>query len=258
MSTIVAPRVSTSAHARAMVAGDDSSGKQECRSRVLHHLLEHHEGQRLRLFSLPSADWVFERMLHLEKARADFVSCERCDSVFRIARTMMPGLKRRFAFMESARGCIEVLHSECARMALCDLSALLAFNGRGQGRNDEAQHFHNRRWKRWTCVWLDFNSQMCREIESVLPRLSSNLCKKTAVVPIAVTVMSAREPADQIRKMDLLQLGREGWIVRLLQYQRFRTFVHDATFEHVGLGSTPMMTVMGRMFLNTEHTEVSG
>lgn len=241
-------------YAMRQMTDEDCPAKQRCRTAVFDHIMKYRERRWFRLLSLPSANWSFERMIHptIEGNMPAFVACERDPSVFGASAVMMPGMRRISGQMELRHGTIDFLRSECAKIAMCDLSTLMGI-GRGRHVSKWAKANFRDLWQNVTAVWLDFTCQLCREIEDCVPRLSSWCDMKTPTVPVALTFMGARETPDIGNKLYLLGEDRIGYAKRLLAYQRHRTFIDDGHFEYVSSSGTPMVTVLGRLVSKENH-----
>ncbi len=227
----------------------DLSVKQDCRQRVMDHLIAHHAGETMRLLSFPSAHWRFE--LGIRSAFNGDVFCsavERDPMMFRIASNFLPGNQRIRCTEYAENGRVDVTESESARIALCEMSAMMEFVSRSCGRVAKEQTAIARRWKTNTAIWMDFNSQICREVENVVPRLSTWCARDRHVVPVALTFMGARETPDVGRKVYLLDTDRIGYAKALLMTQKHRRFEHDSDFVYNSNG-TKMVTIMGRLVL---------
>jgi hypothetical protein len=222
--------------------------KQPCRDVVRQFLLSNHFGSSLRLMSMPGALWAFERQIETAyEGKCDFCGVEREIGVLRKGIGWMPGARPSWFQEEFKTMSVRGVRTECARIFhadLCDLSAIVS---RDAGSNQRRGFWVNG-FKSRTAIWLDFTSMICRDVEFILSRIS-NVCDfETAEVPIAVTLMKAREPSEINRKMRVLKLGRHEYLSAILDGGKYRRFVLDDVYEYQSK-CVPMFTILGRLFL---------
>lgn len=225
-------------------AGDNDKNRDVLRHVVWEHIKKHHDEPDLRLLSMPSVNWRFERIVNGEDETAKFLGIERVNKVVEASRTMMPGYNRNPLQINFKHGILYGYESENACMLHVEASTFYSL-----GSRETATKGQRRKWayraKQNTAVWLDFNGFLSREIEFCLPRAGCYVKMDTLNVPIAVTVMRGRENKDMTSKMHLLDTDRAGYIGNLLNQSKFREYVHVDTYEHQMVGCAPMLTVMG-------------
>lgn len=222
--------------------------KVACRRRVADFILAHHDTGRLRLFSFPSAHWRFEHLIDTEHttrsgAKCEFVGVEQDIGIVRESLKWMPGEKTRlfdrgFRQMKFAGAC-----SNRAWLVHMDCATFVRLGQRGVVDARDKCTWHT--YRHWSAVWLDFTGQLSQEIELTLPKIGAGCSEECPDVPIAVTILSGREPRHIGQKLAALDAKREEYVAALLDSGRHRNFHVKETFEYVsGPGST-MLTVMG-------------
>lgn len=208
----------------------------------------HPQSIPMRFFGLPSSRWIFENDLASSwKGASTFIGVERDASVYKNCLAWMPGRGvSQLNIPLRNDGVIDFSESSCARIARISCSTFV-----GMGRSDflsscdRLQFIHD--FKKWTCVWLDFTSQLCGDVEFILPRVGAYCTIEDVSVPIAVTLMKGREQPGISAK--ILSFGdRAAYVAALLNLSFFRRFEFSHLYEHTS-SKTPMITVFGHLRL---------
>ena len=226
-----------------MVHGEEGEAKHACRERVAEFLLNYQPTDRCRLFTMPGVRWQFEELVLQQRRDTRFVAVERNWSILEAGQYWMPGLRRFRMRYRVPGGELFGIESESASVIHAELSTLMRAVSARDNRPEQ------RRWResmrQWTGAWLDFQSSLCTEVNLCLPRIQSHCDTSLPVVPVAVTVMKAREPRVVGNAIELLGKGREGFVASMVGSCHHGWFETVDSFEYASDGGTPMLTVMG-------------
>lgn len=233
---------------------EDTPGKRDQRDRILRHLLDHQQpGRQLRLLSMPGRTWAFEHLLLKEWEYASFVGIEWDWSTMEQGAPFMPRKKgegtHRYTIPLGA-GDLHGYETSLARWIHTPASSFVRISRKVL---KHSPHVHSNDYTKAHCrqfsadfkgntaIWLDFTSQMCTEIETALPRLGGFALKGMEDVPVAVSMMMARDGLGDEKD----PVGpRAIRLVELLNSSRFRRFIPKDAWSYMGSGA-PMITVTG-------------
>lgn len=217
--------------------------KQPVRDLVANYFTSvHHPKRPMRLFSLPSANWNFESQIgYMHRDATNFIAVERNIGIMRAGLRYMPGRGRMWSD--------ELFDLKCVSSDTASVmhSTTSVFFGLGRDPKFPTNGLRKEWFKKWrnlTAIWLDFTGQLCREIELTLPDVMYSLSQGSAEIPVAVTVMKAREMSDISNKLFALDTDRAGYIQRMLDVGKHRSFVVDGIHEYQS--SVPMLVVLGK------------
>lgn len=229
--------------------------KDECRRRVLRHILDIHPSGGMRLLSMPSERWIFEHMLKAEYRNLTCVGIERCSRTFHRGVAWMPvhrGDRQRpmVGFDEYAKIRFLVAANQRSRFLNVDLSTFLRARRSTLFVSGDGGRF-TRRYRGWSAIWLDFTSMLCADVERALTELHGGIDGAIDEVPLAVTVMKGRETEDIQNKMFALQCSRSEFIGKLVAAGLPNRCVIDGEHEYRSATGATMLTVFGRILTHT-------
>ena len=225
--------------------------KDECRKRVLRHILDIHPAGGMRLLSFPSSRWTFERMLKEEYRNLTLIGIERDSRTFHRGIAWMPvhpGTSPHpiIDFEQYAKARFLVAENHRTRFLNIDLTTFLRIRRSTIFVGGEGHKF-TRRFRGWSAIWLDFTSMLCPDVERALAELHGGVDGAIDDVPVAVTVMKGREPEDTQNKMFALQCDRAGFIGKLIGSGMADRCVVDGEHEYRSASGSTMLTVFGRI-----------
>lgn len=242
------------------LAAENETVKQPQRERVADFLLAHHTRTRLVFGGLPGVRWAFERMLD-DRRNPDenrFVAVERVYTLLEDSRPFMPGGRVRKHVETLRSGNLLGWRSDRSVILWSTLGTFMNI-----GRQEKPQPYKSRqtgirswvnRYKKWTAAWLDFSSPLSPEVLTCLHRLEQHLDADAEVVPIAVTLLLARETPTITRDMNLAAsseattLEKRVALVRLILSNRtYRYFELGPCWDYQSAGGVPMGVVTGRL-----------
>jgi hypothetical protein len=225
----------------------NEASKAPLRTLVADYLLRHQASRFPRLLSMPGSTWRFENLMH-DRCGCFSVAIERNIKVIHRGLGHMPRWHQRVprAFDFPLRnGCVYGWRTDRTTLLNISLEDYLRI-----GREDHVTKHFRRQWanqtKLWSMVWIDLMSMLCADVESILLRLSSGCSADAPTIPVAITLMRARESAQTQRNISAIATDRAEYVTRILQANRFRTYEHDDTIEYVSGVGTPMMLMLGR------------
>lgn len=225
----------------------DDPAKDDCRARVLSHILRYHGSHPLRLLSFPGLRWTFERQLDSVRGGGNyFIGLERDPIIAARSVQWMPGTRRQLIREQLTIGELEVVVSSRARLMYVDCETFFHI-GRKQIGSREGRAKWRNAYRLWSAIWLDFTGNLCFGVEKCLQRLATHSLI-SAKVPIAITVFKGRESRDITTKLNVFYASRAEYIEALLDAPRPDwpgRFMTDGTFEYKSAAGATMLTVLG-------------
>lgn len=224
---------------------DDEHVKQPQRERVLSHILNNHASRRLTLLSLPSYYWKFEHLL-LDQWRgtAAFIGLEWNWGVMELGTPWVPGDQPRYVEYPIKIGTLQGIRTTQSRWLYVHAGDFLNLNGRDEIGSKTQRWRFAQRFKRNTCIWLDFTSNLCCETRRALRAVSSFCDSDTPRVPFAVTLMMGRECGGLMNGDDAIS-RRVPLIQRLLEHRNWREFTIADAWSYESSRGAPMLCVTG-------------
>jgi len=244
--------------------------KQIQRDRVLAHMQQHNSALRPRLFSLPASWWSFEDQFLRAFPNADIVAVEKNYEIYRNGITFMPGERKHRVHEGLRTGTLLGHWSSRAKILWCEASTLI-MTGRSELQHEDKKTKTKRRkdfnrcYKRWTCVWWDFTSPICRETIDCLTGTERWLSFDVPVCPVSITLLPAREDRDTGRLMKNLVpedvefnlrrvLFLERWLNRCNQHRQVEVIDY---FPYESAGGCPMLLVNTLFTLRSSGKELT-
>lgn len=230
------------------------AAKEMSRQLVLNHFLKHHESPDgwARMFCLPGMYWHFERQLANSIPTMEFVGIERNPKVFQKSVAWMPHATTRARHLTRDYGSgehvdyVERGHLHCARLICNEASTFLRKRRVQSGLTREEKSQWTGAFRMYSCAWFDFTSQLCSEIEVCLQELPGAINCRCKTIPVAVTILKARESQDIQNKMFALGVDRVGFVQRYLTTPTGTCEIDD-TFEYTSSHGSPMLLILGRL-----------
>ena len=242
---------------------ENEAVKQPQRDAVLAYILDNHARRRMVFAGLPGVRWAFERMLDeaREPAHNRFIGMERNFTLLKSSLSYMPGGVVKPLDERILNGWITGWRTDRATGVWSQTSAVM-----GPGRKDKGGPSIRQRWsklfKHWTAAWLDFSSQLCDEVVKSLQRVDSHCDAQTEVVPVAITLMLARELPETTADMNLVAgpgastlEKRAALVSAILNSRRYRSFERDLCWDYTSVGGVPMGVITGRMILRKQYRD---
>jgi hypothetical protein len=233
--------------------GENDATKQPQRERVLNFILKHHpDTETLRYFGFPAAWWKFEDML-LDKWKRDIrlIGIERDPQVIDYGIRFMPGRNKQFYRWNVNNGAIDGYVSTTAYWihfrAEQFFGTQWAFRSQNGTRNKHYRKTWARRFKNWTCAWIDpFSILRGTWLES-LPRIGMHFDPRFESLPLAFSFPIGRDECPAGEGEETLD-SRVRCVTNALSESKFRTFEPLESFEHRrAVGCMTVGTVMGLM-----------
>lgn len=222
-------------------------GKQPERERILKFFAENgcrYSGTnkpRPHLLSMPSIHWSFEWMFNRRFKNACFLGLEWTWGVVELGKPYMVKKSSRPIEIHHcdamAHGRIRQIQTDVASWIWMDAADFLSLRPHDCASPNQAHNFRNV-YRSNNYVWLDFTSQICGGVRRALRGLHHFLHPRCWSVPVAITVMAAR---DDYRDDDdrVFEIGKH-----LSGFDR--TFLVRGHWTYVNNG-VPMLTVCGIM-----------
>lgn len=228
---------------------ENDPAKQECRDRVVKYIISNHVSGGARILSLPSSRWQFERQFYEVYGRCSFIGLERESRIFHKSIPWMPGsLGRRMIYELKYQAGLKVLCAEnlCCKLLNIDCVDFLRLR-RTDLMTKEERASWTTKFRRWSAIWLDFTSMLCREVEICLGEISGGIDPTLSQIPVVITLMKGRELQDITNKMFALQCDRVGYVSQLIANGGMGRFDVDDVYEYQSCGGVTMYMVMGRI-----------
>lgn len=228
--------------------------KQPQRERVMSHIVENHRRGRMKMFSLPGVTWEFERQLSEAWAHpVRFVCVDWSYGTIERGASRIVGGKPLRSEWQLNSGKVYGYGNEDATVMWSEASSFFHIN-----RTDFKSKAKYKRWhygfKRLTAAWFDFTSPLCRETILSLARSGASMSQFNRTVPVAVTVLLAREPDERILSgcVGSALDKRVQAIETAFNLSYFRRFELSDAWQYESVGGVPMGVVCGIMHLK-EH-----
>jgi hypothetical protein len=225
------------------------------REKVLRFLLENrNDCPRVKLLSMPGADWTFEQMLLRDQPMSQCVGIEKSFSVYSKSRTAMPWaacerdpIRKHLQDRSMRYGNSTIVYSRVAsklsdpnkrkrsvrshRLLLMDAATFCSVLATDYGATiDQKREFASRFGYR-NAAWLDFTSNLCPSVLDAFGSLPTLLSQGN--VPVAITVLNGRDRFRGVaNRIDALTAAQP-----LFKPMDFWTYA--------GGGGAPMLTVCG-------------
>lgn len=213
------------------------------RSRVADFITANKPVRKIRLLSLPSIHWSFERELVGRYEECRFFGVERTWGVIELGRAYMPGGRSMEHVVNLDIGEIKALCSRgddpnvFSHHLWVNVGDFLSLTLKEIGKNRSRRFRHV--YRRMNAAWLDFTSMICAEVRRSLMKLGAWLDSEDPCVPIVVTFMGAR---DNHSSDD----GRIREVSKLLGSGPHRDFILSDSWKYIH-HDIPMLTVCGLM-----------
>lgn len=213
--------------------------KQDHREVVMRYFASTQQRQKQTL-SFPGTSWDFENAV-LQRFNHRLVCIERHAGIFDYCKRLVPGDRRHDDILKTPVGEYRQFKSDNCTYINADFQTLL--RGRASKRYFDSRN-QKRLWhtiKNNTSIWFDgMSTATSAETATIAPRIAGWTRRRTKTVPLAYTICGARDcfSSDEHRVKTLVDGFNSSY---------HRTFILDEVFRHIGNGSVPMLTLLGRL-----------
>lgn len=241
------------------LAGQNEEVKQPHRDRVAEFFARYQSPlHKPRCFCLPGIRWSFERTLDRElKGKCSFIGVERNYTVLETGLREIPG--RHQIYIEEPTNFDQPLRGYATNRSTvfwCDASHFLDC-GRPWKRTKKQARAWARRYKDWTCAWLDFSGPLGPEITVAAKRIENHLRPEMPTAPVAVTFMLGRELPETTEVIQMFSRGggalddRVRYLQVCWESSRWRTVEIRDSWSYQSAGGCPMGMVTALFHLKT-------
>lgn len=215
--------------------------KQPQREKIIDFMLPFlKETKSARLLSMPSLHWSFESQFMTARPEATFVGIEHIWGVIELGAPYMPGKRPVHFDIGLRQGDFRGMRTDKAKWLWASAGTFLGGVGRSMFRGRDKKRNFAAEFKANNCAWLDFQSQLCSEVESSIEGIQSNIDIKTKIAPVVVSVLGCRDDfqskEDRVRR-----------ICELLSKRRHRSFGLCESWSYSS-GDSAMLSVAGILF----------